>query len=458
MKRKATVFHRIGFAAALVLCLLLTGVLSSAAQAGSITTAAIKKVCSDYGFKTGAYWTYDYNAVGKTQAVLDAAATKGYKASKVPYGSGSYRSKYYPSSNTHYGEYIFQGGRQCFGFANFIGYKLTGKVPTSSWTKYTSVAQVEAAGGLQVGDVIRSSGHSAMVLTVSGGKITTAECWGGSKNKISVGGKFNGSANTLRDIANRYGFTAVYRYKGAKPDVKLGISASGEKYPAEGSDLAKGKNFGLRGVYTAAGGTITKVTATVRDQNGKTNFSFTATPKSAKYDVNGTKGTNGKNLNNTVLFNKLAAGNYTMTVTVTAEGGGKQVKKEVVRHFTVGGGAKGGISAGAVGAAAAAVKTPGPWGEWTTSRKGDRSGLDEETRHHWWAAECKKCGAHNPYWGSNVKCNHCGAYLSSGNVRHANVYTPDKGSVKTLNGRGSGRTIDGKNYWYCEIQYRYRTR
>lgn len=455
MKNNATVSRRIGFAGVLVLLLLLTGMLVTSACAASITTSAIKEVCSRYGFKSGAYWTYDYNQVNKTKTALDAAATSGYQASGIPYGSGKYRSKYYSSSDTHYGEYIFQGGRQCFGFANFIGYQLTGSVPTSSWTKYSSVAEVESVGGLQVGDVIRAGGHSAMVLTVSGSKITTVECWGGSKNKISVGGGFNGSAYTLSDIAKKYKFTAVYRYGGQKPgsgggssDAAPSISAKSEKYPGEGSNLQKGKNFGLRGVYTTSAGKITKVSATVKDQNGETYFTFSATPNSKKYDVNGTKGSNGKTLNGTIVFNKLPAASYTMTITIEAENGSQKTSKTVTRNFTVGGGSSGSSSG----------STPGEWGDWTKTRKSKRTGFDEEKRYHWWAAKCNSCGTHNPYWGDKKKCLHCGAKLSSSNITDVNVYTNEKGSTKKLNGRKNGQTIDGLNYWYCEVQYRYRTK
>ena len=340
MKRTFRFSIRTGLIALLMLCL--AGLLAAGASASSISTSAIREVCNRYGFRTGAYWTYDYSKVDKTQTALDSAATSGYKASGVPYGSGKYRSKYYTNSDTYYGEYIFRGGRQCYGFVNFIGYQLTGSVPTSAWTKYSSVEEVERAGGLQVGDVIRSSGHSAMVLTVSGSNITTVECWGGSKNKISVGGYFNGSARTLKDIKSRYGFTAVYRYGGSKPDFASddknppAISASGEKYPSEGAVLQPGKGFGLRGVYTATHGKITRVDASVKAQNGSVCFSFTATPNAVRYDVNGTPGSNGKNLNNTFVFGQLKNGTYTMTVTIQAENAGQKTTKTVTRTFSVG--------------------------------------------------------------------------------------------------------------------------
>ena len=140
----------------------------------------------------------------------------------------------------------------------------------------------------------------------------------------------------------------MYRYGGSRPDDSSApsISASGEKYPSEGANLKKGGNFGLRGVYTASAGRITGVSSSVTDGNGKTWFSFIAAPNSAKFDVNGTKGSNGKNLNNTVIFNQLASGSYTMTVTITAENAGKTAVKTVTRHFTVGSSGSGSSSSG----------------------------------------------------------------------------------------------------------------
>ena len=85
----------------------------------------------------------------------------------------------------------------------------------------------------------------------------------------------------------------------------------------------------------------------MKDSSGKTWFSFSATPNTAKYDVNGTKGSNGKTLNNTVIFNQLGKGSYTMTVTIIAENAGKSTTKTVTRTFTIGSSGSGASSSGA---------------------------------------------------------------------------------------------------------------
>lgn len=96
------------------------------------------------------------------------------------------------------------------------------------------------------------------------------------------------------------------------------------------------------------------------------------------------------------------------------------------------------------------------WSDWTKSRKTVTGSMQEKIRHHMWAAKCKNCGTHNPYWGSNIKCSKCRKALSSSNVSHVNVYPESKPSLKTISGRKNGGKVNGKNYWYCEPQYSYR--
>ena len=98
------------------------------------------------------------------------------------------------------------------------------------------------------------------------------------------------------------------------------------------------------------------------------------------------------------------------------------------------------------------------WSAWTTEKKTDIDYYtEEEIRHHWWAAKCKNCGAHNPYWGSTTKCVSCKKYLPASNVQHVNVYTQSELTVQKLHGRNNGAVIDGKAYWHAGIEYRYRS-
>ena len=103
------------------------------------------------------------------------------------------------------------------------------------------------------------------------------------------------------------------------------------------------------------------------------------------------------------------------------------------------------------------------WSSWGDKKTISDSNLMEEEskkRYCWWAAECRNCGQHNPYWGSSSKCNNCGQVLS--NVNHAAVWTDEVSGTQTIYGRSNGRYINGKPYWRSpgddRVQYRYRTR
>ena len=99
--------------------------------------------------------------------------------------------------------------------------------------------------------------------------------------------------------------------------------------------IRKGSGFGLRGIATADNGKITQVTSYVRNADGATVMSFSASPGSASFDVTKTKGSNGKDLNNTMIFNNLGKGTYTYCVTITAEGNGTTDTFNYSKQFKV---------------------------------------------------------------------------------------------------------------------------
>ncbi len=114
---------------------------------------------------------------------------------------------------------------------------------------------------------------------------------------------------------------------------------------------------------------------------------------------------------------------------------------------------------GGSGSASGSQNGSGYWSAWsepTKTRKQVTANMQERVVYHWWAAQCKSCGAHNPYWGSNIKCLHCGKGLAKSNVKHVNIYEVENHQHQTLNGRKDGAVINGLNYWFCEIQYQYR--
>ena len=94
----------------------------------------------------------------------------------------------------------------------------------------------------------------------------------------------------------------------------------------------------LKGGYAClimSGGKITRVTSAIKKADGTTVMSYTATPGTASFDVTTTRGKYGKSLNDTMIFNNLAIGTYTYTVTVTAERDGVTGTYKYSKQFKV---------------------------------------------------------------------------------------------------------------------------
>ena len=99
------------------------------------------------------------------------------------------------------------GYAECFGFAQFIGYLLSGEInPQGNWEFYYST---EKSGPLKVGDIIsveyKKNGHqvqhSAVVYAVNGEEILFLQVSGGNYNRISVGlGFTDGNVMDARSV------------------------------------------------------------------------------------------------------------------------------------------------------------------------------------------------------------------------------------------------------------------
>lgn len=113
------------------------------------------------------------------------------------------------------------GYAECFGFAQFIGYLLSGEInPQHNWDFFYSIS---ASGPLQVGDIVRVEyrkngrmvNHSAVVYAVNGEEILFLQVSGGNYNKISVGRGFTDgniiNATSLEEIASIRGLK-ISRY------------------------------------------------------------------------------------------------------------------------------------------------------------------------------------------------------------------------------------------------------
>lgn len=204
---------RICLSAVLLLCCVL--ILSSAMAEfrfsdtrfiGRFTTENLDAIISEYDLFDGWYWTTKANQVqtfhgqpdhpGWTDTAVNTYELTGYE--KGWYGC-RWGANMVFSSNPATG-----GFGECFGFAQFIGYLLSGDTnPQHHWKYYYSL---EDAGGLKVGDIVRVEyhrgeffyHHSAVVYAVNGEEILFMQCSGSAFNRISVGTGF--SDGNVRDV------------------------------------------------------------------------------------------------------------------------------------------------------------------------------------------------------------------------------------------------------------------
>lgn len=179
---------------------------ASTVQDGKITTAQIQAVLDKYGYKTGMYWT-----VKETRNGNDCSAKSQSWTTPL------YATKHAASANGSYKSYNFSWQYECHGFATYVMSNVTGTTvrPTynggEGWTKIAGESKIKE---LKVGDIIRTSGHTAIVLSVdANGVCTFAEAWGSVGCKINIG-KFNGKYNTLSQLKSAYQVEYVYRYVG----------------------------------------------------------------------------------------------------------------------------------------------------------------------------------------------------------------------------------------------------
>ena len=146
---------------------------------GVFTTENLDAIIREYELLDGWYWTTPANTVQTFHGVPDCPGwtdTAVSKYGKTGYARGWYGCRWGISrvlrTSPQYGGY-----GECFGFAQFIGYLLSGEMnPQHKWKTYYSV---EDAGGLRVGDILRVEyrankkefHHSAVVYAVNGDEI-----------------------------------------------------------------------------------------------------------------------------------------------------------------------------------------------------------------------------------------------------------------------------------------------
>ena len=166
---------------------------------GGFTTENLDAIINEYELFDGWYWTSPArvtqtfhgreNDPGWTDSSVNKYHRNGYV--KGIYGCRWMSNQIFLVNPDKYG----QG--ECFGFAQFIGYLLSGEYnPHHKWNYYYSL---ESSDGLRVGDIIRTEftvnnkfySHSAVVYSVTDERILFIQVSGSSYNRISVGAGFS---------------------------------------------------------------------------------------------------------------------------------------------------------------------------------------------------------------------------------------------------------------------------
>ena len=158
---------------------------------GDFTTENLDRIIEEYELNDGWYWTTPPYVVQDFHGREDAP---GWTDSSVNvYGRHYYEKGMYGcrwNSNIVIPELPSLGQGECFGFASFIGYLLSGEYnPHGHWKRFYSL---KAAGGVRVGDIVRTEftanghryQHSAVVYSVSEVEIVFMQISGSLYNKI----------------------------------------------------------------------------------------------------------------------------------------------------------------------------------------------------------------------------------------------------------------------------------
>ena len=232
-------------------------------------------------------------------------------------------------------------GSQCVGFARNVGNIVFGSFPNSRVSNYKTGQTLNGwtairgndVTSVEPGDIIRTSGHAAIVHYVNGDNIYVAEAWGSSGNTIHYG-YFNGTKNnaTLAKIKANNTFLGIWRHPAYSNIVPTAcsIELSGFQNPTDGYKHTPGANCGLYGTITSSH-TLKHVWGGVYNLDGtKAPGSSTVCddyPNSTSYSLRGT-------FNNTVIFDDIPEGHYFFSISAEDSDG---YKKELIHNeFTVG--------------------------------------------------------------------------------------------------------------------------
>lgn len=162
------------------------------------TTENIDRIIEEYELLDGWYWTtpaltaQTFHGLEDAPGWTDSAVNKYHRNNYI---RGMYGCRWL--ANQIFTVTPGTGGYgECFGFAMFIGYLLTGDYnPYKAWDTYYGLTKSD---GLRVGDIVRTEfdargkhyGHSAVVYSVDDDQILFIQVSGSSYNRISIGTGF----------------------------------------------------------------------------------------------------------------------------------------------------------------------------------------------------------------------------------------------------------------------------
>ncbi|MBR6187122.1 MAG: hypothetical protein IKQ41_12790 [Clostridia bacterium] len=177
---------------------------------GEYTTENLQAILEEYDLNDGWFWvtradvTQDYrgheNVPGWTETTKRILGS-AFRPSVGWYGCRWNLDKVYaPIPNS-------DGWGECFGFAQFIGYLLSGdRNPHGHWPVFSSVYE---AKGLKPGDIIRicyetaegTRQHSAVVYEVLDDQVIFIQVCGANYNKLSIRHGFYGAGLNTTNLS-----------------------------------------------------------------------------------------------------------------------------------------------------------------------------------------------------------------------------------------------------------------
>lgn len=194
---------------------------------GDFSTKNLDAIIDEYELFDGWYWTTEADI---TQDFHGHPECPGWTSTaethfKQPWKKGWYGCRW-PIDHVRKAAPDRGGYAECFAFAQFIGYLLSGEInPQGNWDFFYTF---EAAGDLRVGDIIRTEykvkniryNHSAVVYAIEGDDVRFMQVSGGSNNRISIGMGFtdgNYQNVTFIDEIRQFRGVKISRYIPEEP-------------------------------------------------------------------------------------------------------------------------------------------------------------------------------------------------------------------------------------------------